>query len=93
FAEVDLLVCPTVPTTAPPAHRPRLHLPSGPASVDPTNLRYVGLANLTGIPAISLPVGTSSDGLPIGLSLHARWGGEDLLLSAAQLVESQLSSV
>jgi hypothetical protein len=32
---------------------------------------YVG--NLTGCPAVSLPLGTSSAGLPIGIQLMGRW--------------------
>jgi Asp-tRNA(Asn)/Glu-tRNA(Gln) amidotransferase A subunit family amidase len=88
--DVDLLVCPTVPTTAPSADHPRLRLPSGVESVDTVNLRYLGLANLTGIPAISVPVGMSHDGLPIALSLHAAWAREGLLLAAAESLESRL---
>lgn len=46
---------------------------------------YTALSNLTGQPAISLPLGESPDGLPIGMQLTTRYGGEDLLfrLSAA----------
>jgi Asp-tRNA(Asn)/Glu-tRNA(Gln) amidotransferase A subunit family amidase len=89
FAHCDLLVAPTVPTTAPPASRPRAVLPTGSGSVDVINLRYAGLANLTGIPAISVPAGASREGLPIGLTLHSAWSYEQLLLSAAEAVEHE----
>jgi aspartyl-tRNA(Asn)/glutamyl-tRNA(Gln) amidotransferase subunit A len=89
FEHCDLLVAPTVPTTAPSVARPRVVLPSGPGSVDAINLRYAGLANLTGIPAISVPVGISREGLPIGLTLHAAWSCEQLVLSAAEVIEKE----
>ena len=47
----------------------------------------VVLANLTGIPAISVPVGLSTDGLPIALQLQAAWGHDGLLLDAAEALE------
>ena len=49
--------------------------------------RAVTLANLAGVPGISVPVGFHSSGLPIGLQLLARWGKEELLLDAAARIE------
>lgn len=46
--------------------------------------------NLTGQPALSLPVGLSSRGLPVGLQLVGRVGDDDLVLSAAGLIETEL---
>ena len=43
--------------------------------------------NITGQPAISLPLGTSDDGLPIGVHLVAAYGREDLLVRVASQVE------
>ena len=40
--------------------------------------------NITGQPAISLPVGRSSEGMPIGVQLVAAKGREDLLLVIAE---------
>lgn len=46
--------------------------------------------NGTGQPAISLPLGTDSNGLPIGIQFVARYGNEDTLLQLAyQLEEAQ----
>ena len=50
-------------------------------------MRGAGLANLTGIPAICVPVGLSADGMPIGLQLQAAWGRDELLLDAAEALE------
>ncbi|MGI9615454.1 MAG: amidase [Acidimicrobiales bacterium] len=43
--------------------------------------------NLTGQPAISLPLHWTSDGLPMGVQLVARHGREDLLLRVASQLE------
>jgi amidase len=44
--------------------------------------------NVTGQPAISLPVATSGDGLPIGIQLVAPYGREDLLIRVAAQLEA-----
>ncbi|WP_246726993.1 amidase [Rhizobium laguerreae] len=51
---------------------------------------YTALFNATGQPAISLPLGRSRDGLPIGIQLVARFGREDLLLAAARQIEEEV---
>lgn len=50
---------------------------------------YTQLANLTGQPAISLPVHLSNEGLPIGVQLMARRGADQLLLDVARELEKQ----
>ncbi len=86
FEDVDVIAWPTVPAPAPPLEAPLVDLPSGTLTADQANVRGAGLANLTGIPAISLPVGLA-DGLPIGLQLQAAWGRDELLLDAAEALE------
>jgi aspartyl-tRNA(Asn)/glutamyl-tRNA(Gln) amidotransferase subunit A len=86
FEQVDVLACPTVPAVAPPLEAPVVELPSGWVTADEANVRAGALANLTGIPAISVPVG-SSEGLPVALQLQAAWGRDELLLDAAEALE------
>ena len=83
----DVLVTPTLAT--PP---PRLGY-----LIDPEMARlrliqtmpFTAQCNATGQPAVSLPLHWSSEGLPIGIQLIARYGGEGLLLRlAAQLEEA-----
>jgi aspartyl-tRNA(Asn)/glutamyl-tRNA(Gln) amidotransferase subunit A len=49
--------------------------------------RYTAPFNLTGLPALSLPCGFTSDGLPIGLQMVARPWGEARLLQAGYAFE------
>jgi aspartyl-tRNA(Asn)/glutamyl-tRNA(Gln) amidotransferase subunit A len=86
FAGADLLAWPTVPAVAPPLEAPLVELPSGTTSADQANVRGAALANLTGTPAISVPVGFDG-GLPIALQLQGAWGRDELLLDAAEALE------
>jgi Asp-tRNA(Asn)/Glu-tRNA(Gln) amidotransferase A subunit family amidase len=87
FERVDVIAWPAVPAIAPPLDNTIVELPSGPQHADPANSRSGGIANLTGVPAISIPVGFSGEGLPIGLQLMAAWGRDELLLDAAEALE------
>jgi len=46
--------------------------------------------NLTGHPALSMPCGLSSNGLPIGLQLVGRWHDDAYLLDVAARIETAL---
>jgi Asp-tRNA(Asn)/Glu-tRNA(Gln) amidotransferase A subunit family amidase len=87
FERVDVLAWPTVAAPAPPIEEPVVEVPSGPHTADEINPRHGGIANLTGIPAISVPVGIHSSGLPMALQLLAPWGRDELLLDAAEALE------
>jgi Asp-tRNA(Asn)/Glu-tRNA(Gln) amidotransferase A subunit family amidase len=87
FAEVDVIAWPTIPAPAPPLEAPMVELPSGISTADQANVRGAALANLTGIPAISVPVGLGDEGLPIALQLQGAWGADELLLDAAEALE------
>lgn len=87
FGEVDVIAWPTTPAVAPPLESPLVELPSGTQTADQANVRGAALANLTGIPAISVPVGLGAGDLPIALQLQAAWGRDELLLDAAEALE------
>ncbi|WP_326558990.1 amidase [Micromonospora sp. NBC_01796] len=44
--------------------------------------------NLTGLPALSIRFGTSSEGMPIGVQVAANWHAESTILYIASLLES-----
>jgi len=86
-AEVDALVVPTTPITAPPIGEESTSV-SG--TLHPTRgllLRLNRPANLAGVPAISVPCGLSEHGLPIGLQFIAAVTDEPLLLELARHFE------
>ncbi|HEX8690763.1 MAG TPA: amidase [Solirubrobacterales bacterium] len=87
FEQVDAIAWPTVPAPAPPLDPAMVELPSGAHGADQANVRGAALANLTGIPSISFPVGLSAEGLPLALQLQAAWGRDELLLDAAEAFE------
>ncbi|MEV0233934.1 amidase family protein [Nonomuraea sp. NPDC050786] len=51
---------------------------------------FTVLFNITGQPAISLPLGTGDDGLPIGVQIIAGYGREDLLFQVAAHLEQAM---
>jgi aspartyl-tRNA(Asn)/glutamyl-tRNA(Gln) amidotransferase subunit A len=77
FADWDLLITPTTPVAAPSIE--------GPDAVEqaPLLTRFTAPFNLTGLPAISIPCGFTSQGLPIGLQLVTKPWNEARLLQAA----------
>ena len=51
---------------------------------------FTAAFNVSGHPAISLPLGQSRSGLPIGVQLAAALGREDLLLQVAAQLEQAM---
>jgi amidase len=49
---------------------------------------FTPLHNLTGVPALSLPLGMSDDGLPVGSHFSAAHGGDETLLALAAQLET-----
>ncbi|MBV9332058.1 MAG: amidase, partial [Alphaproteobacteria bacterium] len=92
WREFDVLLIPVTITPAPPL-----------GHLDPMNVQarefnrrqgqvfgLTPLANLTGQPAMSVPLGVSQSGLPIGMMFMGRYGDEATLFRlAAQLEEAK----
>eukprot|EP00127_Corallochytrium_limacisporum_P004961 Clim_evm35s195 gene=Clim_evmTU35s195 len=53
-------------------------------------MKFAKLANMTGIPGISVPCGYSTSGMPCSLQIMASWYREDLCLRIAKAVEEDL---
>ncbi len=87
FAEVDLVVTATNPHTAFNASG-RLPEDFGGKTARPINNGALTIpSNIYGNPGISIPIGVSSDGLPVGMQVIAGHHREPLLLELAHLVE------
>ncbi len=94
FESYDLLLTPTIA---------QLGDPIGKYSQNVTDVDFIGffrrcdqsdmylpLANLTGQPAISLPLWHSDSGFPIGMQFVAPFGREDILIRLASALETAL---
>jgi aspartyl-tRNA(Asn)/glutamyl-tRNA(Gln) amidotransferase subunit A len=88
FADADIILGPTEPVTAPPIGAKTVSVGGGEESALAATWRLTYPYNLTGMPAISVPCGFDSDGLPIGLQIAARPLGESILLRAAAAYEA-----
>jgi amidase len=87
----DVLVLPTMPVLPTPlgAFDSPADNPLEGMAMSTTVVLYTAPFNITGQPAISLPLHWSEDGLPVGVQLVAAYGREDLLVRvAAQLEEA-----
>ncbi|MEY2552859.1 MAG: amidase [Ilumatobacteraceae bacterium] len=83
----DLLLTPVIATPPPPIGY--LTGPEGGMRVREL-LQFTAQFNVTGQPAISLPLHWTADGLPVGVQLVAAYGREDVLVRiAAQLEAAQ----
>jgi aspartyl-tRNA(Asn)/glutamyl-tRNA(Gln) amidotransferase subunit A len=57
-----------------------------------TQADFTGLANIAGLPALSLPSGMSGDGLPVAVQLVGRRGSEATLLALAGKLDAALGA-
>src|SRR5205814_8913879 len=81
----DLLLTPTL--GGPPPRIGELLNPDGGAARVAELVPYTTHFNVTGQPAISLPLAWNGDGLPIGVQLAAAYGREDLLIRVGAQLE------
>jgi amidase len=91
FNDYDVLIAPT--TIVPPFPVEQRFVKHCDGQKFSTYVDWLGVAfpaTLASCPAISLPAGFTSSGLPVGLQLIGRQKGEAALLSAAQLLENQI---
>lgn len=77
--DYDLIVCPVAPVLAPLHGDFKMQMGS-----------YLSVYNLTGWPAASIRVGTSSDNLPINIQLIGRYWADELVLKVARFLEREL---
>jgi aspartyl-tRNA(Asn)/glutamyl-tRNA(Gln) amidotransferase subunit A len=97
FSTVDVILTPSNSTVAFPVDADRVAVGSDDEEVDLGTLygqsrlttRLTLPWNLVGVPAVSLPSGATSDGLPIGIQLAAAPMHEAVLLRAARAYEAE----
>ena len=97
FRQADMILTPTAGIAAPEIKKRAL--PDGESDLTTTIeiMRFATVANMTGLPAITFPVGYTQKGLPIGLQVIGRaWDEANLLrmaLAAEQFMERKRPQV
>lgn len=81
----DVLLLPTAPQAA------FEHVKLG-DSAPANQADFTALANLAGVPALSLPCGVDDDGMPVAVQLVGRPGDEATLLALAQKLDAVLGA-
>lgn len=94
FDGIDVLAAPTVPMTAAKSGQDTVEWADG--TVEAVSDSYVRLsapANITGVPALTLPVGHDHAGLPIGMQLMARPFRDATVLRVGRVYEEAAADV
>ncbi|KAH7619671.1 hypothetical protein Ndes2526B_g06652 [Nannochloris sp. 'desiccata'] len=103
--KIDFIITPTTPTAAPQIRPASLSGGASDVSTAVKSMRFAQLANMLGLPAITVPVGSATGGstsknksnnnsspdkLPVGLQIMAPAWHEASLFHIAEILESQL---
>lgn len=86
FSDADIILSPIAPSIA-----PKFGSNHSPLEMYLSDIYTIG-ANLAGLPAISLPVGISSEGLPIGMQFIGKPFDEQSILDVAYGLERNLET-
>jgi len=87
FHDIDCLFTPSTPITAPRIGQTEIALDGAQYNTRILTTRFARGINVLGFPALSIPCGTSAEGLPIGLQMIARPFEENLLLGLGEALE------
>ena len=87
LGEVNALLSPAVPWVA-PAEDPALQAEGGAGE-----MLYSAIYNLTGLPALVLPMGLGAAGMPVGLQIASTWQSDAMLLSLGAAIEVPYSEI
>ena len=94
YHNVDVVAFPTSPIAPPPIREDQIVVLNGRAApLFNTVVRNAGPGSNAGIPGVSLPVGFTIGGLPVGLEFDARAGEDQALLATALSLEAGLPAL
>ena len=92
FSDIDVLLTPTVPQTAARLEQDTFDWEDGSQeSVAEAYVRLCAPANVTGLPALTVPFGKDHQGLPIGVQIMGEAFDDAMVLQVGRAVERPLS--
>jgi aspartyl-tRNA(Asn)/glutamyl-tRNA(Gln) amidotransferase subunit A len=87
WSRIDCLILPSIPIPTPRMGEQTVRLSAKDEPVRPVITRFTRPLNVLGLPAISIPCGLNSAGLPIGLQIAGPESQEALVLRVAAAFE------
>ena len=95
FDKYEVIIAPVAPITAfphdhGPFNRRKLHCSDNRKIPYEAMVRWIALATACGLPATTIPIGLSNDGLPVGVQLIGPRGGDAKTLAVAVAIEDRL---
>jgi aspartyl-tRNA(Asn)/glutamyl-tRNA(Gln) amidotransferase subunit A len=87
WRQADCLLLPATPTTAPEIGRTTLEWGGAPVDLRVATTYFTRPFNVLGLPALSLPVGLSSEGLPLAIQIVGKPFDEATVLRVAAALE------
>jgi len=88
FEDIDCLFTPCTPTAAPKIGQALLEINGVEEDVRLASTRFVRGVNVVGLPALALPCGKDSAGLPLGLQIIGRAFEEETIIAAGSALEA-----
>jgi len=90
WKHADVLLTPATPTTAPRIGETAVEIGGQMEDARLASTRLVRGINVLGLPALSMPCGFTSEGLPVGLQIIGRPFEEALILRAGAALEDAI---
>ncbi|WP_282605783.1 amidase [Pelagibius sp. Alg239-R121] len=87
----DALVLPTLPVPAPPHGQDKQKFGGRSVTTQDSMTWFCWIGNLAGLPCLTIPVGKSSKGLPIGMMLMGKPGCDEKLLAIARNIDQSIN--